>query len=415
MRELFLTLCVSFFVSGFQHDGSGVSAAEKDFVDESVRVACAQFERMCAAVGSPGDTNYPRTLSPDGRLKTTSRRDWTPGFFPGSLWYLYELTGDAKWQRLAVEWTSSLEELKTFTGNHDIGFMMYCSYGNWQRLMPDTTRQAILVRSAESLCRRFSDRVGLIKSWNYRKAWNGNEWRYPVIIDNMMNLELLLYAYKVTGDKRFYDVAVSHADKTLANHFRPDHSSYHVVNYDPDNGNVMHRQTCQGYSDNSTWARGQAWAVYGYTMMYRETRDPKYLEAAREFADYYLARLPADMVPVWDFNAGQKGYVPDGDSYASKCAGVALYKDASASAVVASALFELAELSGSKAYRKAAVKMLKSLSSDTYRASAGENGNFIIKHCTGSLPHKAEIDVPLVYADYYYLEALVRYKRLLAE
>lgn len=415
MRGIFLSFCMSLLFNGFLYAENAESSKEMNFVEENVEVACAQYERMCSVVGVPGKANYPRTLSPDGRFKTTSRRDWTSGFFPGCLWYLYELTADSKWQRLAEEWTSSLEELKTFTGHHDIGFMMYCSYGNWQRLMPDTVKQAILVSSAESLCKRFSSKVGLIKSWNYRKAWNGNEWHYPVIIDNMMNLELLFYAYKVTGNKHFYDVAVSHADKTLINHFRPDHSSYHVVNYDPVSGKVLNRQTCQGYSDNSTWARGQAWAVYGYTMMYRETRDPKYLEAAREFADYYLSRLPADMIPVWDFNAGQKGYEPDGDSYAGKCAEVASYKDASASAVVASALFELAELSGRKSYCKAAVKMLKSLSSDTYRASVGENGNFIIRHCTGSLPHKAEMDVPLVYADYYYLEALVRYKRFLNE
>lgn len=386
---------------------------EKNFIDENVSFACQQTKNMLAAVGHPNGKNYPRTLTADGKLRTTSKRDWTPGFFPGTLWYLYELSGDEKWKKSAEEWTQSLEELKTFTGHHDIGFMMYCSYGNAERLAPQPEYKDILVQSARSLCTRYNDTVKAIKSWNYREAWNGNKWYYPVIIDNMMNLELLFYAYRVTGDKSFYNIAVTHANTTLKNQFRPDHSSFHVVNYDPQNGEALHRQTCQGYSDNSTWARGQAWAVYGYSMMYRETKDPVYLEAACSFADYYIAQLPEDLVPLWDFNAGQEGYIPDGDSYAKEYSKVSELKDASATAIVCSALFELSQLANNQNYHDIAVQMLKSLSSSRYRAELGKNGNFIIMHCTGSLPHKSEIDEPLVYADYYYLEALSRYKKSL--
>lgn len=386
---------------------------EMRFVRDNVEFASLQTDNMVRELGEPDENNYPRTLTADGKLKTTSMRDWTPGFFPGNLWYLYELTGDEKWKNYAVKWTDSLEELKYFKDHHDIGFMMYCSYGNAERLAPESKYPSILIQSAESLCTRYNDTVKAIKSWNYREAWNGNKWYYPVIIDNMMNLELLFYAYKATGDRKFYDIAVNHANTTLKNQFRPDFGSYHVVNYDPATGEALHRQTCQGYSDNSTWARGQAWAVYGFTMMYRETKDVKYLDAARHFADYYIKHLPEDLVPNWDFNAGQQGYAADGKSYAKVYDKADRLKDASATAIVCSALFELADLSGNKEYRKTAIAMLKSLSSDKYRAKLGENGNFIIMHCTGSLPHKAEIDVPLVYADYYYLEALARYKRIL--
>lgn len=381
----------------------------RQFVAENTAYAGKQTTYLLNTLGAPDGTNYPRTLTPEKGLVTTTENDWTPGFFPGSLWYLYELTGDTCWRNRAEAWTYPLEKMKTFTGNHDIGFVLYCSYGNALRLAPRPGYQEILITAARSLCTRFDEKVQAIRSWNYRQGWDGSEWFYPVIIDNMMNLELLLYAYKATGDRTYYDVATAHANTTLKNHFRADGSSYHVVNYDPATGLVLHRATCQGYSDNSTWARGQAWAIYGYTMMYRETGIRTYLDAARKFTGYYLSRLPDDCVPWWDFDAGQDGYIPQGDSYALRSD--KLVKDASAAAIVCSALFELGELANEKAYIQAAERMLRTLASPEYRAPESENGGFLLRHCTGSFPHRSEIDVPLVYADYYFLEALIRYKR----
>ncbi|MDR1368629.1 MAG: glycoside hydrolase family 88 protein [Dysgonamonadaceae bacterium] len=381
------------------------------FIKKNVAFVTAQTDKMLTSVGKPDGKNYPRTMNDDGSLAVSSKYDWTPGFFPGSLWYLYELTGDHKWKDVAEQWTNSLESLKTFTKHHDLGFMMYCSYGNAQRLDPKPGSEAILVESANSLSTRFSESTGVIKSWNYRKAWNDTvEWFYPVIIDNMMNLEMLFYASKVSGDKKYYDIAVKHSESTLKNHFRDDFTTYHVVNYDTITGEVLNRATCQGFSDNSMWSRGQAWAIYGFTMVYRETKDPRFLDAAVKATDIYLKDLPEDLVPLWDFNVGEPGYQPEEKSYAvqfqEKC------KDASAAAIVCSALFELSEYANKETYIDCAVKMLHSLASPAYRAPLGENANFLLMHSVGSIPHQAEIEKPLVYADYYFLEALVRYKNL---
>lgn len=386
---------------------------ELSFVEENVTFATRQMQNMLGKL-SASNESFPRTSNSKGELVTTSRHDWTPGFFPGILWYLYELTGDQQWRVSAEEWTNPLEKQQFMTHSHDVGFVMYCSYGNAYRLAPKDSYKDILIQSAKSLCTRYNDTIKAIESWDQRKAWNDIMWNYPVIIDNMMNLELLCFASKITGDSTYINIAINHANKTLENHFRDDFSSYHVVDYDMETGRALHRQTCQGYSDNSTWSRGQAWAVYGYTMMYRETGIEEYLTAAKKFAEYYIAHLPEDLIPLWDFNAGMDGYIPDGVSYAKQYTNAKMQpRDASATAIVCSALFELGEFSQDKKYTDVAINMLRSLSSNSYRAQLGGNANFMIMHCTGSLPHKAEIDKPLVYADYYFVEALVKYKRLL--
>ncbi len=385
----------------------------KVFIGENVKFAAEQTNLMLQQTGDP-QGKYPRTTNKEGKMVSTGMYDWTPGFFPGTLWFLYELTGEQHWKEEASKWTNSLEKLKTFTGHHDLGFMMYCSYGNGYRLSPSEEYKQILVESANSLSTRFSPITGTIKSWNYRKAWNDTiEWFYPVIIDNMMNLEMLFFASKVTGDKKYYDIAVTHANTTIKNHLRPDYSSYHVVDYDTLTGVVKDQATCQGYSDNSTWARGQAWGIYGFTMMFRETGDSTYLNVASKMADWYLnnPNLPADKVPYWDFNAGQKGYAPEGKSKAKEITDK--YRDASAAAIVASALFELSQYTSNKAYLKEAIDMVHTLASPAYRAPLGQNGDFILMHSVGSIPHGGEIDVPLVYADYYFMEALVRYRNYL--
>eukprot|EP01035_Chromulina_nebulosa_P061103 gene61103-83568_t len=206
----------------------------------------------------------------------------------------------------AIQWTEKLEPLKDFKDHHDLGFMMYCSYGNAYRLTGNVEYKDILVQAAKSLCTRFSAKTGCIKSWNVFHSWHGNKsYRYPVIIDNMMNLELLFWATKETGDSTYYKIAVTHANTTMKNHFRPDYSSYHVINYNAQTGAVQQKKTAQGFADESAWARGQAWALYGYTVMYRSTKDKQYLEQAKNIAAFLLnhPNLPADKVPYWDFNA----------------------------------------------------------------------------------------------------------------
>ena len=358
-----------------------------------------QYTAMLKALPEP--TAYPRTTDNNGKLRTTPLNDWTEGFYPGSLWYIYENNKQNTWKQEAIRWTEALEPLKKQKGHHDIGFLIYCSFGNAYRLTKKEEYKQIIIEAANSLCTRFSPKTGCIKSWNYRKSWNGkDEWFYPVIIDNMMNLELLYFASKVTGDPHYAEIANSHAITTAREQFREDYSNYHVVNYDPETGKVLHKQTCQGFSDNSAWARGQAWAIYGYTMAYRETKKPEFLEMAQRTAEFWLnhSNLPEDMVPYWDFNAPA---IPDAP------------RDASAACVVASALLELSTyLPGDKGerYRDAAIKMLTSLSTDNYQC--GEASPAFLLHTTGHRPANSEIDASIIYADYYYIEALLRLKRL---
>lgn len=324
-----------------------------------------------------------------GKLRTCDVYDWTSGFFPGSLWLAYELTGDERLLADAVDYTNKMLPATFYTGTHDLGFMVGCSYGNALRLCPNDSLKTVIIRTADNLASRFNPEIGAIRSWDF------GPWNFPVIIDNMMNLELLFQASKLTGDNKYKDIAIRHADKTMACHFRPDMTSYHVVSYNPD-GSIETRQTFQGRSDESAWARGQAWGVYGYTVCYRETGDKKYLEFAQKIADMIISRVKTeDHIPLWDYDAPNLPTTP---------------RDASAAAVTSSALFELCGyLPDSQKYFDYAESILRSLSSPEYLAEPGTNCGFILKHSTGSLAHGSEIDVPLNYADYYYLESIKRY------
>lgn len=407
VNSLFL-LAVLFISSSC---GSG-TRLENATISNVLNVAQQQYTHMLAA--SKDLTQYPRTTTPDGKLAYVGIDDWTGGFWPGSLWYLYDLTQKENWKDAAVRWTESLESNQYNTAHHDIGFMMFCSYGNALRYNNTEAYQRILVQSAKSLLERYDARVGSIKSWNTKKAWDDGTWYFPVIIDNMMNLELLFYASRITGDPQYKDIAIKHAETTMKNHLRADYSSYHVVDYDTATGKVLHQQTNQGFSDNSQWARGQGWGIYGFTVMYRETRDKRFLETAQKMADFYMnhPNLPDDKIPYWDFNVNQEGYTPDWTYDANKVKNIP--RDASAAAIIASALLEMYKyVPDGKKYYDFAVQTLKSLSSPEYLATPGTNGYFILKHSTGSFPHNSEIDVPLVYADYYFLEALARYKELI--
>ena len=405
--KVFYVLCISVLVLIACSGGEDTSIVEQGFTR-----AEQQLYNQLKAV--PEATEYPRTIGKDGKLKVTRKNDWTEGFYPGCLWYVYEYTNKEDWKKAAIKWTESLEPLKKMTNHHDIGFLMYCRFGHAYRLTGNEAYKDVLVESARSLCTRFNEKTGCIKSWNYRKSWNGkDEWFYPVIIDNMMNLELLYFATKVTGDSVYAKVANRHAETTAKNQFREDYSNYHVVNYDAETGEVLNQATCQGFSDNSAWARGQAWAIYGYTMAYRETHRQDFLDMAVHTADFWLnhPNLPEDGIPYWDFNAGQEGYVPDWN-YDPEIFKV-VPRDASAAAIAASAFLELSGyVTDGKKYSAAAAHILKSLSSPAYLAEPGTNCNFILMHSVGSIPHGEEIDVPLIYADYYYLEALMRYKNM---
>jgi hypothetical protein len=372
--------------------GAGQQAILITKIESQMDYALRESSRVASR---NSDKVSPRTVRNDSLILVASK-DWCSGFFPGGLWYLYELTGNKKWAAQAENYTLPLEKEKMNAGTHDMGFKMFTSFGNGLRLTNNATYRDILIQSARTNIKRFNPITGVIRSWDHSR----DKWANPVIIDNMMNLELLFWAFKETKDSAFYKVAVSHANTTMKNHFRPDFSSYHVIDYDVQTGAVVKKNTHQGYAHASAWARGQAWAFYGYTVCYRETGKKEYLNLAENIAQYILnhPRLPSDLVPYWDFDDPKIPHVP---------------RDASAAAITASALYELANLQPYKKnyYQGFADKILASLSSTDYLAPvASSSHGFLLNHSTGGLPNGFEIDAPIVYADYYFLEALVRQK-----
>lgn len=340
---------------------------------------------------------FPRTYE-NGELVTEDYNWWVAGFFPGVLWQLYADSPDEQLLTWARMMTDRVEPVKWKTSTHDLGFMLHCSFGQGYKLTADPHYLEVLQTGIQSLLTRWSPELGVMKSWN-----SSDRWKYPVIIDNMMNLEYLCFMARESGDAALMDIARRHADTTLKNHYREDYSCYHVVSYDPETGAPHAKNTAQGYSDDSAWARGQAWGLYGYTMMYRETAEPRYLDQARHIARFLVKhpRLPEDKIPYWDFDAPD---IPDAP------------RDASAGAIMASALLELSTLDPTdeaSLWLETAQQQLRSLSSPEYLAEPGTNGGFILLHSTGHYPAGSEVDVPLTYADYYYVEALLRLKKML--
>lgn len=369
-------------------------------LNEIIDKAAQQMTLQTNIIEESGKILNPKTLKKDGTIHYIDIEEWTSGFFPGAVWLLNDLTNDAKWLPLAKKYTEALDSVKHLKWHHDVGFMIGCSYLNGYRQEPTEAYKEVIIEAAKSLSTRFRPNAGIIQSWDADKGWQATRgWACPVIIDNMMNLELLFEASMLSGDSTFAKIAISHADKTMENQYREDFSHFHVVDYDPETGVVRGKQTAQGFADNSMWARGQAWSIYGYTVMYRYTEDAKYLDMAEKTLNRYLTHknMPEDLIPYWDFDAENIPNAP---------------RDASAAAAVASALYELDDYAFGKGYKDLADKMIVSLSSDAYTAKIGENGNFILMHSVGSIPHNSEIDVPLNYADYYYLEALLRKQNL---
>lgn len=383
MNKYLIILLAAFFLFSCSGNKSGVPE-----FDELTEQLSSQLKVL---VDNIPPEKVPRSYpDEDGGYRMVGINDWTCGFPAGSFWYMYELTGDIFWKEVALENTLKLDGVQYRTNTHDLGFMVFCSYGNAYRLTGNEDYKEVILQASESLMTRFNPTIGCIRSWDH----NSDKWDYPVIIDNMMNLEMLFWASEVTGNSKYSEVAVSHADVTLENHFRDDWSSYHVVSYDTITGEPVLKQTHQGLNDESAWGRGQAWGLYGYTMTYRETEKERYLEAAENIADFIIANLPDDMVSYWDFDDPA---IPD------------THRDASAAAITASALFELSVLAddGQK-YLEAANKILTSLTTEKYRATGGTNGGFILKHSVGHKPNSSEVDVGINYADYYYMEALKR-------
>lgn len=329
-----------------------------------------------------------------GKMVTSNTKWWCAGFFPGTLWYLYDYSKNTNIQKIAEERLNLMEPEKHFTGNHDLGFMMYCSYGNAYRITKNDKYKKIIDTAAMSLASRFRPKIQSIQSWDSSKNF-----KCAVIVDNMMNLELLTWVSNNGGDPRFGEIARIHANTTIERQFRPDNAAYHVLDYSLATGTLLKKTTWQGYSDSSAWSRGQGWAVYGYTMMYRLTKDEKYKEQANKIAAFILnhPRYPKDGIPYWDFDAPN---IPNA------------LRDASAGAIMASAFIELSGyVTGplKQKYKKASETILTSLSSPEYLATKGTNGGFLLKHSVGALPLKGEVDMALTYADYYFVEAMLRY------
>lgn len=369
--------------------------AEDNFLANEIANIEAQHTLQTDLIEKHGSFINPRTVK-DGKIVYVPIDDWCSGFFPGSMWLDYDLTGKEKWKNLAEKYTAAIDSVKYLTWHHDVGFMIGCSYLTGYRLCKQPEYKDVIIQAAKSLSTRFRPTAGVIQSWNTDRGWQSKRgWECPVIIDNMMNLELLFEATRLSGDSTFYKICVSHADATMKNHFRPDNSCYHVVDYSLKDGSVRSRVTAQGYADSSAWARGQAWAIYGFTTCYRYTHNEAYLRQAENTLNFILnnKNMPKDLVPYWDYDAPNIPNEP---------------RDASAAACVASALYEMDGYCPGKNYKELADKMVESLASPAYKAKVGTNGNFILMHSVGSIPHGAEIDVPLNYADYYYEEALVR-------
>ena len=368
-----------------------------ELIDKTFERAAEQSVSLAKDV-LPEEGRFPRTYE-DGQIRTADYHSWICGFFPGTLWELCEYYPDNEELRgYAEAFTERVAPAQWLTDTHDLGFMVFCSAGNAYRLTGDEKYKTMVENAAHSLATRFNPKTGVIMSWNPR----GN-WKYPVIIDNMMNLEMLMWAGEQEHNDTLTSIAISHAETTMHNHFRPDYSSYHVVSYNPETGEAEYHQTHQGYADDSAWARGQAWGLYGFTMMYRLTGKEEFLDQAKHIAAFIAGHpnLPEDGVPYWDFNAPDIPNAP---------------RDASAAAVMASGFLELSTFDkgpDAERWKALAIRQLRSLAGTDYLAEPGTNGGFLLKHSVGNMNKNSEVDVPLSYADYYFLEALLRLKKLL--
>lgn len=397
MKKTIITFaCVASLFACSNDNKTDVAA---DFETENITFAHQQIGNEIKLIEASGKCLNPTTVKSDSTTYYCDYSDWRSGFFPGSVWYLYELTGDTTLLPLAQKYTNAIEEAKNLTWHHDVGFMVNCSFGNGLRIANIPGYKEVMIQTARSLSTRFRPQAKVIQSWNVSRGWQSERgWECPVIIDNMMNLELLFEATRLSGDSTFYQIAIQHADRTLQEHFRPDGSCYHVMDYSTTDGSVRHRHTAQGYAHESIWSRGQAWAIYAFAMCYRYTGDKRYLEQSLK-TFHMMANhpnMPEDLIPYWDMEAPNIPNEP---------------RDVSTASCIASALYEICkldEVENAGQYKEYADRIMASLASPAYRAKLGQNNNFLLMHSVGSIPHNAEVDKPLNYADYYFIEALKR-------
>ena len=392
IRFVFLLL-PAFAGSSFDAGAQGRKQMEK-LIREDLLFAAAQYKVLMA---NTPDSVMPRNYNPAEKKFVTSKTSWwTSGFFPGSLFYIYEGTGDSVLFAEGVKRLGILEKEQYFARDHDMGFMIFNSFGNAYRLTKKPHYKEVVLNASEALIKRYRPLLRSIQSWD-----SNSTYRCPVIIDNMMNLEMLCWAADEIREPKYKVIAIDHTETAIKNHYRPDFSSYHVVDYNPETGAILNKKSAQGYAEESAWARGQSWGLYGFLSMYRFTREARYLEQARGIAKFILnhPNLPKDKIPYWDFNAPN---IPDA------------LRDASAASILASALLELGQyVDGSERdqYVNTAAIILTNLSGKKYLSKKGENGGFLLKHSVGAIPYKSEVDVSLTYADYYFIEALLRFDR----
>ncbi len=372
--------------------GSPPAAGQTFTATTAQTVFNQEAQKLKLALGEIPTNRYPRSTDSTGKWITNLNTEpvaWTQGFFPGNLWFMFEHSRDPLWRSAADVWTRNLEVQKTNTQTHDLGFKMWNSFGTAYRVTREPYYRDVVLAAAESLASRYRPAAQVISTGD----WNP-DWKLPMVVDTMINLELLFWASENGGRPEWKQLALSHALTTLREIVRPNGSTYHVVDFDPGTGAVRFKKTYQGAADESTWSRGQVWAFYGFIMAYRYSKDARMLEAARKTADYYLSRLPSNGVPNWDFDSNLQS------------------PDSSAAAAAASALLELATFetipANSTRYRDAALNMLSTLATPAYLSSGTANRGLLL-HGVGHLPAGKEVDVSLIYGDYYYLEAVLRY------
>ena len=391
INPLLLIICASIlFMMGCKNDTKEDKSSPFD-MEEALK------ERYALFLDYQTDSlAFPRSYYKENdSINKKPSKDWTSGFYAGNLWQLYALTGNEAYIEKAKQWTAFIEKEKFNDRTHDMGFKIFCSFGKGLKYKDNQEYKDIIVKSAQTLATRYSEKVGSIRSWDFNKK----RWQFPVIVDNMMNLELLFEATKISGDSTFHDIAIKHANTTLKNHFRPDGSIFHVVDYDTISGDIRVKVTHQGINDESVWARGQGWGIYGFTMAYRYTKDKAYLDRAIATADFYLKHktLREDGIPYWDFHDPKIPNAP---------------RDVSAATVIASALIELHGYTNSQAYLDYSKKVVNTLKSQEYILGNNIKAPFILDHSTGNWPKNDEIDEPIVYGDYYFLETLLRLKAI---